>query len=280
MANIQWLHTVLLMQVVASDDDDDDATDKFTPTKHLTPPPHNSIRPAAAHTDMETPRWADDDLRNTVRGPSRLAKICVGCDVVVSHAAAHAGRAAAQGAADEHWPAVPDTRAAGQAAGAQKPAQGRAPRSRAGWWRAAGEHGLCARLRPPGAHIARVRHGDRVAAAVRTQPLAPPRRSRPHQARGPAAVLLVQSARRLQPARLDPPGGLERCGHLLRRRAGLLARRRGGRARHEGDGGASGADAAPTALADRARGWEACAPAQSLALLLAVCRDVGWLLAG
>jgi len=32
---------------------DDD--DKFTPTNHLTPPPHNSSRPAAAHTDTETP---------------------------------------------------------------------------------------------------------------------------------------------------------------------------------------------------------------------------------
>jgi len=28
--------------------------DKFTPTKHLTPPPHHSSRPAAAHTDTET----------------------------------------------------------------------------------------------------------------------------------------------------------------------------------------------------------------------------------
>jgi len=35
----------------ASDADDD----KFTPTKHLTPPPHHSSRPAAAHTDTETP---------------------------------------------------------------------------------------------------------------------------------------------------------------------------------------------------------------------------------
>ena len=32
---------------------DDD--DKFTPTKHPTPPPHHSNRPAAAHTDTETP---------------------------------------------------------------------------------------------------------------------------------------------------------------------------------------------------------------------------------
>ena len=31
----------------------DDA--KFTPTKHRTPPPHHSSRPAAAHTDTETP---------------------------------------------------------------------------------------------------------------------------------------------------------------------------------------------------------------------------------
>ena len=29
--------------------------DKFTPTKHLTPPPHHSSRPAAAYTDTETP---------------------------------------------------------------------------------------------------------------------------------------------------------------------------------------------------------------------------------
>ena len=29
--------------------------DKFTPTKHLTSPPHQSSRPAAAHTDTETP---------------------------------------------------------------------------------------------------------------------------------------------------------------------------------------------------------------------------------
>jgi len=30
--------------------------DKFTPTKHLTPPPHHSSsRPAAAHTETETP---------------------------------------------------------------------------------------------------------------------------------------------------------------------------------------------------------------------------------
>jgi len=36
----------------ASLEDDDD---KFTPTKHLTPPPHHSSRPAAAHTDTETP---------------------------------------------------------------------------------------------------------------------------------------------------------------------------------------------------------------------------------
>jgi len=28
---------------------------KFTPTKHLTPPPHHSSQPAAAHTDTETP---------------------------------------------------------------------------------------------------------------------------------------------------------------------------------------------------------------------------------
>ena len=32
-----------------------DMDDKFTPTKHLTPPPHHSSRPAAAHTDTETP---------------------------------------------------------------------------------------------------------------------------------------------------------------------------------------------------------------------------------
>jgi len=31
------------------------ADDKFTPTKQLTPPPHHSSRPAAAHTDTETP---------------------------------------------------------------------------------------------------------------------------------------------------------------------------------------------------------------------------------
>ena len=35
-------------------DDDDD--DKFIPTKHRTPPFHYSSRPAAAHTDTETPR--------------------------------------------------------------------------------------------------------------------------------------------------------------------------------------------------------------------------------
>jgi len=29
--------------------------DKFTPTKHLTSPPHHSSRPVAAHTDTETP---------------------------------------------------------------------------------------------------------------------------------------------------------------------------------------------------------------------------------
>ena len=29
--------------------------DKFTPTKHLTPPPHHSNLPAAAHTNTETP---------------------------------------------------------------------------------------------------------------------------------------------------------------------------------------------------------------------------------
>ena len=29
--------------------------DKFTPTKHLTPPPHHSSRRTAAHTDTETP---------------------------------------------------------------------------------------------------------------------------------------------------------------------------------------------------------------------------------
>ena len=28
---------------------------KCTPTKHLIPPPHHSSRPAAAHTDTETP---------------------------------------------------------------------------------------------------------------------------------------------------------------------------------------------------------------------------------
>jgi len=28
--------------------------DKFTPTKHLAPPPHHSSRPAAAHIDTET----------------------------------------------------------------------------------------------------------------------------------------------------------------------------------------------------------------------------------
>jgi len=37
------------MHTLLSDDD------KFTPTKHLTPPPHHSSRPAAAHTDTETP---------------------------------------------------------------------------------------------------------------------------------------------------------------------------------------------------------------------------------
>jgi len=31
-----------------------DADDNFTPTKHLTPPPHHSSRPAAAHTDPDT----------------------------------------------------------------------------------------------------------------------------------------------------------------------------------------------------------------------------------
>ena len=36
---------------VSSQEDDD----LFTPTKHLTPPPHHSSRPAAAHTDTETP---------------------------------------------------------------------------------------------------------------------------------------------------------------------------------------------------------------------------------
>jgi len=37
---------------LVKDEDDDD--DKFTPTKHLTPPPHHSSRPASAHTDTET----------------------------------------------------------------------------------------------------------------------------------------------------------------------------------------------------------------------------------
>ena len=32
---------------------DDDG--KFTPTKHLTPHPRHSSRPATAHTDTETP---------------------------------------------------------------------------------------------------------------------------------------------------------------------------------------------------------------------------------
>ena len=34
--------------------------DKFTPTKHLTPPPHHSSRPAAAHTETETRREGGD----------------------------------------------------------------------------------------------------------------------------------------------------------------------------------------------------------------------------
>ena len=38
-----------------SADDDYDDDDKFTPTKHLILPPHHSSRPAAAHTDTETP---------------------------------------------------------------------------------------------------------------------------------------------------------------------------------------------------------------------------------
>ena len=37
---------------VQLDFDDDD---KFTPTKHITPPPHHSSRPAVAHTGTETP---------------------------------------------------------------------------------------------------------------------------------------------------------------------------------------------------------------------------------
>jgi len=36
--------------------------DKFTPTKHLTLPPHHSSRPAAAHTDTETPlQWKEGE---------------------------------------------------------------------------------------------------------------------------------------------------------------------------------------------------------------------------
>jgi len=34
---------------------DDYYDDKFTTTKHLTHPPHNSSQPAAAYADTETP---------------------------------------------------------------------------------------------------------------------------------------------------------------------------------------------------------------------------------
>ena len=56
---------------------DDD--DQFTPTKHLTAPPHDSSRPAAAHTDTETPLLqkkkggaTDDEMLTPTGYPSPL----------------------------------------------------------------------------------------------------------------------------------------------------------------------------------------------------------------
>jgi len=44
--------------------------DKFTPTKHLTPPPnHSSSRPAAAHTETETPLLHQKKGVGPVDGP-------------------------------------------------------------------------------------------------------------------------------------------------------------------------------------------------------------------
>ena len=58
---------VFLLRVCSSDDDDDD---KFTPTKHLTPPPHHSSsRPAAAHTETETPLLHQKKSVGPVDGP-------------------------------------------------------------------------------------------------------------------------------------------------------------------------------------------------------------------
>jgi len=48
--------------------------DKSTPTKHLTPPPHHSSRPAAAHTDTETPLPSKGGRRTA---PTDLAQIHV-----------------------------------------------------------------------------------------------------------------------------------------------------------------------------------------------------------
>ena len=45
------------------------AYDKFTPTKYLTPPLHNSSRPAAAHTDTETPLLHQKKGVGPVDGP-------------------------------------------------------------------------------------------------------------------------------------------------------------------------------------------------------------------
>jgi len=47
-----------LRRYIFSDDDY-----RFTPTKHLTPPPHHSSRPAPAHTDTETPLLPKKEFR-------------------------------------------------------------------------------------------------------------------------------------------------------------------------------------------------------------------------
>jgi len=67
------LYRVALLGIYNIRHDDDN---KFTPTKHLTPPPHHSSsRPAAAHTETETPLLHQKKRVGPVDGPPQLTDL-------------------------------------------------------------------------------------------------------------------------------------------------------------------------------------------------------------
>ena len=77
-----------------------------------------------------------------------------------------------------------------------------------------------ARLHAPRADLTRVRHGLRVADAAGEQPEPAVRRGHPPEARGHAARLLVQDARRVQPALGGAAARRRRRRHVVGRLAG------------------------------------------------------------